>query len=57
MCGIAGVWRKRDPVGSGDLSDIARMMRALAHRGPDDHGNWNNDRLALGHRRLTIIDP
>ncbi|RUX19534.1 asparagine synthetase B, partial [Mesorhizobium sp. M2A.F.Ca.ET.037.01.1.1] len=57
MCGIAGVWRKRDPIGSGDLSDVARMMRALAHRGPDDHGNWNNARLALGHRRLTIIDP
>ncbi|MDX8528738.1 asparagine synthase (glutamine-hydrolyzing) [Mesorhizobium sp. MSK_1335] len=57
MCGIAGVWRKRDPIGSGDLSDIVRMMQALAHRGPDDHGNWNNARLALGHRRLTIIDP
>ncbi|RAZ91918.1 asparagine synthase (glutamine-hydrolyzing) [Mesorhizobium hawassense] len=57
MCGIAGVWRKRDPIGSGDLSDVARMMQALAHRGPDDHGNWNDARLALGHRRLTIIDP
>ncbi|SFO12546.1 asparagine synthase (glutamine-hydrolysing) [Mesorhizobium sp. NFR06] len=57
MCGIAGVWRKRDPIGGGDLSDIARMMQALAHRGPDDHGNWNDARLALGHRRLTIIDP
>jgi asparagine synthase (glutamine-hydrolysing) len=57
MCAIAGVWRKRDPIGTGDLSDIARMMQALAHRGPDDHGNWNNARLALGHRRLTIIDP
>jgi len=57
MCGIAGVWRKRDPIGGGDLSDIARMMQALAHRGPDDHDSWNNARLALGHRRLTIIDP
>ncbi|TKB20540.1 MAG: asparagine synthase (glutamine-hydrolyzing) [Mesorhizobium sp.] len=57
MCGIAGVWRKRDPIGAGDLSDIARMMQALAHRGPDDHDSWNGARLALGHRRLTIIDP
>ncbi|UCI09207.1 asparagine synthase (glutamine-hydrolyzing) [Mesorhizobium sp. B1-1-8] len=57
MCGIAGVWRKRDPIVSGDLSDIAGMMQALAHRGPDDHDNWNNSRLAFGHRRLTIIDP
>jgi len=57
MCGIAGVWRKRDPIGAGDLSDIARMMQALAHRGPDDHDSWHEGRLALGHRRLTIIDP
>ncbi|MBZ9881194.1 asparagine synthase (glutamine-hydrolyzing) [Mesorhizobium sp. CA10] len=57
MCAIAGVWRKRDPIGSGDRRDVARMMQALAHRGPDDHGNWNDARLALGHRRLTIIDP
>ncbi|NUS19054.1 MAG: hypothetical protein HOQ25_04590 [Mesorhizobium sp.] len=57
MCGIAGVWRKRDPIGSGDLSDVVRMMRALAHRGPDDHRTWNDARLTLGHRRLTIIDP
>lgn len=33
------------------------MMQALVHRGPDDHGSWNSGRLALGHRRLTIIDP
>jgi len=57
MCGIAGVWRKRDPIGGGDVSDVARMMQALAHRGPDDHDSWNNARMALGHRRLTIIDP
>ncbi|TPO14903.1 asparagine synthetase B, partial [Mesorhizobium sp. CU2] len=57
MCGIAGVWRKRDPIGSGDLADVACMMQALAHRGPDDHDSWNNARLALGHRRLAIIDP
>jgi len=57
MCGVAGVWRKRDPITAGDRSDVAGMMRALAHRGPDDHGSWNDARLALGHRRLAIIDP
>lgn len=57
MCGIAGVWRKHSPIGARDLSDVARMMQALVHRGPDDQGNWNSGRLALGHRRLTIIDP
>ena len=57
MCGIAGVWRKRNPIGAGDLSDIARMMQVLTHRGPDDHDSWSSGRLALGHRRLAIIDP
>ena len=57
MCGIAGVWRKHSPIGARDLSDVARMMQALVHRGPDDHGSWNSGRLALGHRRLAIIDP
>ena len=56
MCGIAGVWRKRSPIAQGDLADVAGMMRALAHRGPDDHGSWNNGRVAFGHRRLSIID-
>ncbi len=57
MCGIAGVWRKRNPIDANDLSDVARMMQALVHRGPDDHDSWHNKRLALGHRRLSIIDP
>jgi asparagine synthase (glutamine-hydrolysing) len=56
MCGIAGVWRKRSPVGQTDLADVANMMRAIVHRGPDDSGSWNNGRLAFGHQRLTIID-
>ncbi|WP_137933507.1 asparagine synthase (glutamine-hydrolyzing) [Mesorhizobium comanense] len=56
MCGIAGVWRKRNPIGGGDLADVGRMTQALAHRGPDDHAGWNDGRLALGHRRLSIID-
>ncbi|MBA1140861.1 asparagine synthase (glutamine-hydrolyzing) [Mesorhizobium neociceri] len=57
MCGIAGVWRKRNPIDANDLSDVIRMMQALVHRGPDDRDSWSNNRLALGHRRLTIIDP
>ncbi|WP_367212840.1 asparagine synthetase B, partial [Mesorhizobium sp.] len=56
MCGIAGVWRKRDPISGGDIADVTRMMQALGHRGPDDHASWNDGRLALGHRRLSIID-
>ncbi len=56
MCGIAGVWRKNSPISQADLNDVAAMMRAIVHRGPDDHGSWSNGRLALGHQRLSIID-
>lgn len=43
----------------GDLSEMAlRMTTQLQHRGPDDSGIWCDPTcgLALGHRRLSIID-
>ncbi len=54
MCGIAGI-ASAAPV---DPHLVARMARSLAHRGPDDQGVWLSDdgRLALGHRRLAIVD-
>ncbi|MBV8908747.1 MAG: asparagine synthase (glutamine-hydrolyzing), partial [Sphingomonas sp.] len=41
-----------------DAETVTRMTRALAHRGPDDDGIWVDREagLALGHRRLSIID-
>ena len=57
MCGITGVYnyRDREPV---DRIVCCHMTRALAHRGPDDDGLYFCDKagLALGHRRLSIID-
>lgn len=50
MCGIAGF------LGEGDRGDLERMTRRLAHRGPDAEGFYVDDRLHLGHRRLSIID-
>jgi asparagine synthase (glutamine-hydrolysing) len=52
MCGIAGF------VGRGDRSDLERMTRAIAHRGPDAEGHWIEEESAvhLGHRRLSIVD-
>lgn len=32
------------------------MTRTLAHRGPDGEGYYNADGIALGHRRLSVID-
>ncbi|MFN0108948.1 MAG: asparagine synthase (glutamine-hydrolyzing) [Blastocatellia bacterium] len=52
MCGICGI------VGNVELSVIERMTLSLTHRGPDDGGTklFPNHKLALGHRRLSIID-
>jgi asparagine synthase (glutamine-hydrolysing) len=57
VCGIAGVWnRNGEPV---RLETIERFTRSLAHRGPDGEGVFIDDGacLALGHRRLSILDP
>ena len=32
------------------------MMKAILHRGPDGEGSYTDDSVALGHRRLSIID-
>ena len=67
MCGITGcVWT--DPAWALDETSLRRMTDALAHRGPDDEGFFQSDfqvkapypdqlGVALGHRRLAIIDP
>jgi asparagine synthase (glutamine-hydrolysing) len=54
MCGIAGVM----PLGlrPAERSVITRMTDAMVHRGPDASGFYINDSIALGHRRLSIID-
>lgn len=56
MCGLVGIWRSG---GNAEPSHITRMADALVHRGPDDSGIFIDDNatLALGHRRLAIIDP
>lgn len=54
MCGIAGIVKKdHTPV---SLSLIKEMTDIVIHRGPDDEGFFINNNLALGHRRLSILD-
>ena len=55
MCGIAGIMRWNGKVP--DQLEIERMTAAVAHRGPDGCGFLLRDNVALGHRRLAIIDP
>jgi len=55
MCGIAGIVSLRHDAGR--LAElIEQMSGAIAHRGPDGKGVLVRDGLALGHRRLSIID-
>ena len=55
MCGIAGI-ATRDGVRQADSPLVDRMLRALAHRGPDDQHTLGDERALLGARRLAIID-
>lgn len=54
MCGIAGILH-RDGRPASPIA-LKRMTDALAHRGPDGEGSFVNGAVALGHRRLAIID-
>jgi asparagine synthase (glutamine-hydrolysing) len=56
VCGIAGIWNLRSGR-TADTEVIRRMTRSLIHRGPDDEGWWVDGPLALGMRRLAVIDP
>ena len=55
MCGIAGIhhWPAAD---AERRAVLTRMTRTLQHRGPDDEGYLLDREVALGHRRLSIID-
>jgi asparagine synthase (glutamine-hydrolysing) len=52
MCGIAGILS----AGPSRPDAMARMLRALEHRGPDGEGTYHDELVSLGHRRLSIID-
>src|SRR5438445_9884682 len=57
MCGIAGIVSLRGrPV---EQTEIRNLTDKIAHRGPDGAGHWFSAErnVALGHRRLAIIDP
>lgn len=54
MCGIVSLYNKRQaPV---QLETISAMTGVILHRGPDDDGFHLEENIALGFRRLSIID-
>jgi asparagine synthase (glutamine-hydrolysing) len=58
MCGIAAILAYADDAPGPDLAELRTLRDSMAVRGPDDAGEWRDPRgrLALGHRRLAIID-
>lgn len=55
MCGICGIYYKNG-VRRADLGEITRMTGSIFHRGPDEDGFYVNGNVAMGMRRLSIID-
>ena len=55
MCGICGQYNFTDPAPV-RYENIKAMMDSIAHRGPDDQGQYISGPLGLGFRRLSIID-
>lgn len=53
MCGIVGIF---SPEGGENLGKVHAMNDTLFRRGPDDGGVFESEKLAIGMRRLSIID-
>ena len=58
MCGITGFIGASAQPAEAMRDQVRRMAGAIAHRGPDHDGQWVDaaQRVALGHRRLAIVD-
>ncbi len=56
MCGIVGIYSEKKRTREDMTRSIHTMAACLEHRGPDDHGYHVDGNIALGHRRLSIID-
>jgi len=52
MCGIFG----HTGFAPDRLEPSRRALTTLSHRGPDQWGDWHDDRVYLGHRRLSVMD-
>jgi asparagine synthase (glutamine-hydrolysing) len=56
MCGVAGFVSFADKISQIQMDAVRRMTRRMSSRGPDAEGFWKGDQVALGHRRLAILD-
>lgn len=56
MCGINGIALSTRSRRQLNRDDVVRMRDVITHRGPDEAGIFIDGRVALGHRRLSIVD-
>jgi asparagine synthase (glutamine-hydrolysing) len=56
MCGLTGIFTPQVHATEGLHRLVQKMTATLVHRGPDAEGIWSEDGIALGHRRLSILD-
>lgn len=56
MCGIAGFLLSSTVSTKQMQHDIKNMLKIMHHRGPDDDGIYIKDKLALGHKRLAVVE-
>jgi asparagine synthase (glutamine-hydrolysing) len=56
MCGINGIAFSSQSRRRVDANMLKRMRDVITHRGPDDEGIYIDERVGLGHRRLSIVD-
>ena len=56
MCGFVGIVDFKNDVSS-KKNILLNMNSTLSKRGPDEDGYYINKNVALGHKRLIVIDP
>ncbi|MCE6967481.1 asparagine synthase (glutamine-hydrolyzing) [Cereibacter sphaeroides] len=56
MCGLSGFLSSGPASREAMQATLGCMIESLHHRGPDASGFWIDEGIALGHRRLSILD-
>lgn len=56
MCGIVGIINKTGLIGQRELNSVQKALKVQSHRGPDASSFWADQKVILGHNRLSIID-
>ncbi|MDN3204746.1 asparagine synthase (glutamine-hydrolyzing) [Algoriphagus sediminis] len=56
MCGILGIYTPDSSLPNETVDILQNALMKQKHRGPDADGYWLNEKVALGHNRLSIID-